>query len=62
MLDNYPDNIRNFDDGPRSPLVEGAKGYCESCGRSIPIGKAIVARSGYLCPHCDNEELNYEKG
>lgn len=37
-MNNYPDDIRQYDHDPRSPFYEEPVGYCESCGHVLEEG------------------------
>jgi len=52
LPDNYPDDIRQYDNDPRSPFYVGDEECCEEC-----------YDLGYFCGNCESdcEELRDEE-
>jgi hypothetical protein len=63
MSNNYPDDIRNYDDDPRSPFYEDGP-ECQECGECMAV-ETDADESGYYtvtncinvdCPECESFE------
>jgi hypothetical protein len=37
MSDNYPDDIRRYDNDPRSPFYVEPSAYCEECAEKFDV-------------------------
>tara|TARA_R110000772_G_scaffold218774_1_gene329308 strand:- start:244 stop:456 length:213 start_codon:yes stop_codon:yes gene_type:complete len=68
MSSNYPDDIRNYDDDPRSPFYDG-DADCPECGECMAVESdadedgifTIIYCVNIDCPECsDYEEVTNE--
>lgn len=58
-MDNYPDNIRQFDDDPRSPFYQGSTVRCEEC-REICEEEDMSETDDTVCFICMNKREEEE--
>ena len=53
MSSNFPDDIRNYDDDPRSPFYEGGP-ECSECGVEMTVEQDADEDGYYTTTHCVN--------
>jgi len=51
MSDNYPDDIRKYDNDPRSPFYVEPEAYCENCSEKFEVRgmKENPHGEGFFC-------------
>ena len=50
---NYPDDIRNYDNDPRSPFYDTPT--CIECGEEVDLESDCDADGIFVVPICNNE-------
>ena len=60
-VSNYPNDIRNYNNNPRSPLYDEPL-TCYECGKELAADVDCDEDGYYTTYSCDSEECNHDKG